>query len=154
LARCFDHLGQQDEAESLLEEVLARYPHFSPALGDRGRLARRQRQLEQAEDWLREAVTQEPANHQLRYQLVQCLYQRGKSAEREDELRQLKRLETNQAHLEEIAVKEMPQRPQDPILHLQLGQALLEMGQTEEGLYWLHRALRENPSNKSAHQAL
>src|SRR5262249_10735302 len=49
LARCRDLLGQQDEAEKLLDGVLAREPHFAPALAFRGALAWRSDQPEVAE---------------------------------------------------------------------------------------------------------
>jgi predicted Zn-dependent protease len=154
LARCLNHLGQQDEAEPLLEEVLARYPHFPPALGERGQLALRRGQLDQAESWLREALRHETNNRPLRYQLIQCLYRQGKSAEAEDELRRLKQLEANLRRQQEIASEKMLQRPHDPILHQELGEALLATGQTEEGLYWLQRAVREDPSNKAVRRVL
>jgi predicted Zn-dependent protease len=154
LARCLNHLDQQDEAEPLLEEVLARYPHFPPALGERGQLALHRGQLDQAENWLREALRQETNNGPLRYQLIQCLYRQGKSAAADDELRQLKQLEASLRRWQEIATEKMIERPHDPVLHQELGEALLATGQTEEGLYWLHRALHEDPSNKSVRRVL
>jgi predicted Zn-dependent protease len=153
LARCLDQMGQQDEAEHLLDEVLARSPHFAPAVAERGQLALRQGQLDQAENWLRESTSQNTRNRQLHYQLIQCLYRQGKRAAAEEELRQLKQLEAKTQRLE-IAKEKMLERPQDPILYQEMGQALLAVGETEEGLYWLQRAVRENPTNTSALRAL
>lgn len=154
LARCLDHLGQEDQGEQLREAVLAQHPHFGPALGDRGRWALRQGRWTEAESWLREALASDPDNRELRYQLVQCLFKNGKSTEADSELQNLKRLEASWTRLETIIQRELPQKPGDPALHLELGRLLLEQGQTEEGLFWLHRVAQANPAQAAAHRTL
>jgi Tfp pilus assembly protein PilF len=154
LARCLDHTGQQDEAEKLLDEVLAQHPDFGPALGDRGRMALHQGRLVEAETWLREAAAQEPYDCELRYQLVQCLFKNGKHAEAEVESQHFKRIEANARRLEIIGTHELPQRPDDSALHLELGRLLLEQGQTEQALHWLNRVLRADPGSIAAHRVL
>ncbi len=154
LARCLDCLGQEDEGEQLREEVLAQHPQFVPALGDRGRWAVRQGRWNEAETWLREALASEPTNRDLRYHLVQCLYKSGKGAEAEFELQQLQHMETYWNRWEEITQRELPQRPSDPALHLELGRLLLAQGQTEDGLYWLSRVLSAGPANDAVHRVL
>jgi predicted Zn-dependent protease len=154
LARCLDHLGQEDQGEQLREAVLAQHPHFGPALGDRGRWALRHGRWAEAESCLREALAGEPSNRELRYQLVQCLFKNGKSAEAESELQNLKRLEADWTRLETIIQRELPQKPGDPALHLELGRLLLEQGQTKEGLFWLHRVVQANPAQVAAQRSL
>ena len=88
------------------------------------------------------------------HSIPQCLFKNGKSAEAESELQCFRRLETNSLRLQEITQRQLPQRPGDPALHLELGRLLLEQGQTEEGLYWLHRVVQANPANGAAHRAL
>jgi predicted Zn-dependent protease len=154
LARCLVNTGQQDEAEKLLDGVLAQHPHFGLALGDRGRMALQQGRLTEAETWLREALAKEPNDRVLRYQLVQCLFKNGKHAEAEVESQRLKHIEGNLKRLEIIVNQELPQRPGDSALQLELGRLLLEQGQTEEALHWLDCVLRANPVNISAHQIL
>jgi predicted Zn-dependent protease len=154
LARCLDHFGEQDRGEQLLEEVLAEDPHFPPASGDRGQLAMRKGQLAEAETWLREALALDPRARPWRYQLIQCLYKSGKSAEAAVEEERLKKLEANLTRLDTITTQEMPQRPHDLTLKLELGQILLELGEIKEGLYWLNEALRQNPACVPAHRSL
>jgi Flp pilus assembly protein TadD len=153
-ARCLDQLGQEEQGEQLREEVLAQYPHFGPALGDRGRWALRQGRWIDAETWLREALALEPTNRELRYQLSQCLFKNGKNTEAESELQRLRQIESDLVRLETITNHELLQRPGDPVLHLELGRLLLRQGQSEEGLHWLHRVLQANPTNVYAHQVL
>lgn len=154
LARCLDQLGHEDQAEQLRDEVLAQYPHFAPALGDRGRWALRQGRWDEAETWLRKALAVEPNNRELRYHLAQCLFKIGKNVEAESELQHMKRLETNWARLGAITQHELPRKPGDSALHLELGCLLLEQGLTQEGLYWLHRVVQTNPAHDAAHRTL
>jgi predicted Zn-dependent protease len=154
LARCLDHLGRQGEAIPLLEEVLARQPHFPPALAERARLALAQAGPARAEAWLREALAQEPGNLQLRYLLIQCVFQSGRHGEAEAERRRLVKLKADLDRLEKITTTEMQQRPHDPALHHEIGLILLEVGRPEEAVQWLHRALKESPPYVPAHRAL
>jgi predicted Zn-dependent protease len=154
LARCRDQLGHQEEAEPLLAETLAEYPHFPLALAERGRLALRAGRPAEAEPWLREALAQEPARQQARYHLVQCLFQIGRNAEAEAEQRQLEQIKANAKRIEKITTEEMPRRPHDPALHHELARLLLDQGQTEEAMQWLNRLLKEDPSYLPAHETL
>jgi tetratricopeptide (TPR) repeat protein len=134
--------------------VLARQPHFAPALGECGRLALAQAEPARAEALLREALTQDAANVQLRYQLIQCLFQGGRVDEAEAERRRLEKLKADLNRLEKITTTEMPQRPHDPALHHELARLLLDVGRPEEAVQWLQRALREDPSYQPAHRTL
>jgi predicted Zn-dependent protease len=154
LARCRDHLGREAEAEQLLDEVLAEYPHFPAALAERGRLLLRQAQPARAEPLLREALAQDLGNPQLRHQLAQCLFQNGRTAEAEAERRALEKLNADLRRLEKITTVEMQQRPQDPALHHELALLLFAQGHAEEAVQWLQRALRADPSYLPARRAL
>ena len=48
----------------------------------------------------------------------------------------------------------MTQRPQDPGLHAELGEMLLQTGQRDSAEYWLLSALRIDPKLREAHAAL
>jgi predicted Zn-dependent protease len=154
LARCQEALGQPEEAERLRETLLAQYPRFGPALGDRGRQALQQGRLQEAETWLRQALAAEPHDLSVRYQLVQCLFQRGQKAAAQAELQRLKKQEADLQRLEQLVNHELRQRPEDPALHLELGRLLLEGGQAEAGVYWLQRVLQANPRQAEARRLL
>jgi tetratricopeptide (TPR) repeat protein len=154
LAECRANLGQEPEAVRLVDDVLARQPEHTPALSLRGRLALKANQPEQAEPYLREAIKQEPSNHRTLYSLIQCLRQNGQIEEADRRQQDLLQLEKDLARFNDIATKEMLQRPRDPALHCELGQLLLRGGHEEEGLHWLQSALRIDPHYAPARQAL
>jgi predicted Zn-dependent protease len=156
LARCHDELGRPDEAEELLDEVLALHPHFVPALTERGILALRQGQEARAEECLREALRQHPGDRKARYQLLQCLYQREKWAEAEVERARYEAVERQYKRLHVIvAGGEIRRRSRDPAFHYELFLLFLTVGQTEDAAVLLKHALKEDPRYApAAHQAL
>jgi Tfp pilus assembly protein PilF len=154
LARCQDFLGRQQEAEQLLDHVLAQAPHDAEALADRGRLALRQRQLADAEAWLRHALVHEAANYSARYHLLQCLLQQGKTAEARLQEQRLKQVEKDQKRFREIVTQEMSRKPHDADLFRELALIYLRKGDSEEGIRWLHNALKEDPMSVPLHRAL
>jgi Flp pilus assembly protein TadD len=154
LAECRSALGETDEAARLVEGVLERQPELAPALALRGRLALEGGDPAGAEPWLRRALAREPSNHRALYALVQCLRQNGKEAEAKRRQRQLEQMEEDLDRFNEIVTKEMLKRPRDPELHTTLGRLLLRGGHREEGLHWLHSALRLDPQYAPARRAL
>jgi tetratricopeptide (TPR) repeat protein len=154
LAECRNALGDSAEAVRLVDAVLARQPQFGPALSLRGRLAMQDGQHEAAEAWLRQAVAQSPGDHRALYNLARCLRENGKAEEANERQQELEQREKDLKRFDEIISKEMVQRPRDPALHCTLGQLLLRGGYREEGLYWLHSALRLDPQYAPARQAL
>lgn len=154
LARCRDSLGQSEAAEQLLDQVLAQAPHHAGALAARGRLALRRGQLADAEAWLRHALHHEPADYQARYHLLQCLLQEGKKAKAREQEQRLKQMDKDQKRIREIVTQEMSEKPHDPALLDELATIFLRSGDTEEGIRWLHNALRENPRSVPLHRAL
>ena len=154
LAECRDGLGDAPEALRLVEQVLAEQPQFGPALALRGRLALEGGQTQEAEAWLRRAVTQNPGDHQAEYNLIVCLHQNGKDAEAQAHQQRLTQREEDLKRFNEIITKDLEQRPHDPELHYTLGRLLLRSGYRAEGLRWLHSALAQDPQYALARQAL
>jgi Flp pilus assembly protein TadD len=120
---------------------------------ERGRLALRSGQLPEAEAWLREACKMGPTDYQARYQLQLCLTQQGKTAEAGDVLARMKEMEDDTQRLQEIT-KLLERSPHDPGLLCEVGKILLRAGQMDEGLRWLHNALKQNPQHADSHRAL
>jgi predicted Zn-dependent protease len=154
LARCRDLLGQEAEAERLLDGVLARQPDFAPALAERGKLAMRDGQLAEAERLLRAAAAQDSGDFQLHYRLYQCLVQNGKTDEAQEERARLRQLEADLRRINEIMTRQMQQTPHDAALHYEVGTLTLRSGTPKEAVRWFQSALKEDPDYAPAHKAL
>jgi tetratricopeptide (TPR) repeat protein len=154
LARVYDRAGEPEKADELIEGVLARQPHFSPALTERGKYALRAGRGEEAEKALREAVALEPGDYQARYQLILCLEKIGKSEEAEKEQARLQQIEDDLKAIQQISTVKMQHNPHDPELHYQAGMISLRAGSIGEALRWFQSALHEDPHHVPTHKAL
>jgi Flp pilus assembly protein TadD len=154
LARCLEQRGQREEAERLLDAVLARYPDHAKALFERAELALRDGDAEAAESWLRRAAAREPGDYKIRYRLYLCLGRNGKTAEARAEQRRLDQVRADMDRIQEIAVRKMQEQPHNAALHCEVGLIALRAGAVEEGKRWLHSALKEDPHYVPAHRAL
>ena len=154
LAECREAVGDGAEALQLVDRVLAQQPQFLPALTLRGRLLTNQGQYAAAEGWLRQALRQNPGDHQACYDLILCLGFIGKEEEATGLKQNLQQMEEDVRRFNEIVTREMAQRPRDPDLHCALGQLLLRSGHRDEGVRWLNNALRLDPQHAGARKAL
>jgi tetratricopeptide (TPR) repeat protein len=154
LAECREGLGERAEAVRLLDEVLAHHEQYVPALSLRGRIAVESGQYAEAEPMLRQAIALSPGDHQARYNLILCLSNTDRPDEAKRQGDALKQWENDVKRFNEIVILEMPKKPDDPNLHCTLGKLLLRSGHKEEGLRWLHSALRLDPQYEPARQAL
>ncbi len=153
LARAWRQMGRLEEARQLLDDILRRQPQRAAALTERGRLAREAGQVQEAADWLRRAVDLVPHDREALYNLWLCLKECGP----EEEARQCyKRFERADADLKRLGflAKEVLRQPRDPALRYEGGLLFLRNHQEEEGVRWLHQALRLDPGYRPAHQAL
>ncbi|HEY7331276.1 MAG TPA: tetratricopeptide repeat protein [Gemmataceae bacterium] len=154
LARIRDRQGQSEQAERILEGVLAQQSHYAPALLDRGILALRAGQFVEAEKYLREAVQLDPSDYQAHDRLAFCLEQNNKEAEADKEREHLKQMVKDMQEIQALAKGQLEQSPHDADLHYQIGMISMRAGSVAEGLRWLNSALRENPNHQGARKAL
>jgi predicted Zn-dependent protease len=153
LVRCRHQLGRLAEARELLDELLARHPEEPGLLGERGRLAFEAGEYAAAEPWLRRAADRLPYDRQAQYALYECLVRLGKDGDARECGDRLKRLETDEHRMAEIA-RQLLQHPHDAGLRYEGGMIFLRHGLTSDGLEWLQAALREDPRHLSTHRAL
>jgi thioredoxin-like negative regulator of GroEL len=154
LAECRLALGDHEGAERLLAPVLAEHPDYAPGLALRGRMALEAGDDAAAEADLRRAVAGNPGDSQARYNLVLCLHRNGKEDEAREHKRLLNQRDEDLKQFNTIITQQLGRRPHDPELHFKLGELLLRSGHREEGLRWLHSALREDPQYEPARKAL
>jgi tetratricopeptide (TPR) repeat protein len=153
LARCLQDLAELEQAAQLLDTILASHPDDVAALLERGRVAVRQADLENAEIWLGKAVKLAPFHLDAHLVLYYCLEAEHKRIEAEKVRDVWKRLESDGGHLEAL-MEAVLLRPHDVPLHCEIGISLLHNGREEEGLRWLQRALQQDPGNARAQAAL
>jgi Tfp pilus assembly protein PilF len=153
VACCLRALDKPDEARGLLEKVLAEEPHNALALAERGRIAMEYESPAEAEKWLRRAVAEGPAEHDLLYSLFQALQKMGKQKEAAEIQAKFKAIESDLIELRE-AILQIGATPHDAEARCQAGLILLRNGKDKDGLRWLASALREDPRHAATHRAL
>jgi predicted Zn-dependent protease len=141
LAQCLQLEGEEEKAIEVLDRLLAAQPDSFEALALHGRLeARRQRPTE-AEVQLRKALRHRPCDLGTLYLLYQCLEQQGKDKEAAEILQRHKTAEKDAYRLAELWGRQIEKDPTNADLLSEVGAILLRMGEGEEAVKWLHRAL-------------
>jgi tetratricopeptide (TPR) repeat protein len=155
LARCRVVQSRTDEARELLDSVLASHPDHYDALLQRGKLEQGNENYAEAERWLRKALQRKPRDAEARYALYLCLQaQPNRQEEAREELARWEHDRKVQGRLVRLLRTELDQKRKDPDLAAEAGQLLLEVGEDEKGLFWLHRALALDPRHAASHRAL
>jgi len=151
LAGALTAVHRADEARPILDKLLAKDPDDALALTLRGRLELDGKRPEQAESWLRRAVTL-AANERAVAGLVDCLTRQGKTKDAAPFQERLKDIQAKMGRLESF-LKQAIQSPQDAGPRCEIGKTYLELGDEAEGLHWLHSALAEEPGHEPTHRA-
>ncbi len=154
LALCRAELGEVDSACRTLDALIAENPRDKIALIERSRLALAADRAADAEGWLRHALILDPSDRRSNYLLAIALKQQGKDAEAEKQKQHSNRLLADLRRLGVIQSEEMDKRPNDPALLCELGTLYLRNGQEKKGVYWLRRALEQDPDYGPAREAL
>jgi tetratricopeptide (TPR) repeat protein len=155
LARCRMVQLRQDEAGALLDSVLAAHPDHFDALLQRGKLEMQSGNYGEAERWLRKALARSPRDPEARYAMYQSL--RLQDNREEAAAEELARWEQDRRHrdrLTRLLRTELDSKPNDPDLAAEAGELLLQQGEDQRGLFWLHRALALDPRHTPSHRAL
>jgi tetratricopeptide (TPR) repeat protein len=155
LARCRVVQFRTDEARALLDSVLATHPDHFDALFHRGKLELDTSNFAEAERWLRKALERAPRDPEARYSLYRSLQgQPNRQQEAQAELARWEQDRRTGDRLTRLLRTELDARPNDPDLAEETGELLLQAGEDQRGLYWLHRALALDPRHAASHRAL
>lgn len=146
--------GRLDESRRLLDAVLAEHSDNEEALRERGRLALSDESAALAEKWLRRAEKLNPYDPQLLPLLSTALEHQGKKDEAQIFQDRFQQNDRDFQRLSQICLHELGERPNDPVLHSELGTLLLRLGYQEAGRNWLLLALQEDPNCAPARAAL
>jgi tetratricopeptide (TPR) repeat protein len=154
LAGCWANTGRLEEAQRLLDRLIADCPPNAVALMERGRLDLENERPAEAERWLRKSLAVNPSDRRTNHLLTQCLRLQGKDKEAREQEQKAERTLADLRRLGLILTEEMSKSPNDPNLHWELGVLCLRNGQVKQGLGWLSRALELDPRHKASHRAL
>ena len=155
LARCRTVQDRGDEARALLDAVLASHPDHFDALFERGNLERGNGNAVEAERWLRKALVRKPLETQARYALYLALQAQGdRQKDAQVEQARWEKDRQTRGRLTRLLRTELDRKPNDPHLACEAGELLLQVGEEQRGLFWLHRALALDPQHAPSHRAL
>ena len=153
LARCWVVQSRIDEARGLLVSVLTAHPEHFDAAYQLGQLEKEDGHYAEAERWLRKALKLSPRNADTRYTLYLCLQaQPSRQQEAQEELARWKQGRKDQDRLVRLLRTDLIREPKNPDLMEEAGRLLLEGGEDERGLYWLHRALTFDAQHVPTHR--
>ena len=153
-ARCRDQLGDQEAAVKILDELIARQPYFAQALGDRGKLARRAGDNDEAERLLRQAAALDPGDRTIIFQLGQCLAQNGKIKEAKIVDAHRTQMEEDIKNLRTLMSYRLEQRPRDAELQYEAGSIAMRSGSFKDAVRWFESALKIDPKHAPSHRML
>jgi tetratricopeptide (TPR) repeat protein len=153
LAQCRKALGAPEEAQQLLDALLAEHAEYVPGLIERGKLALDKQQEEEAEHFFRDAVRLAPHDALATYNLYLCLLRRGKKEEARDLAAKRAQIEKDMSRMDQLS-REVAISPHEASLRYEAGTILLRNGLKEDGRRWLLSALREDPAHGPTHAAL
>jgi tetratricopeptide (TPR) repeat protein len=153
LARCRRPQGQIAEAERLLDELLVRDSPPAPVLVERACLAQDKGEFTAAEKWFRQALAQDPFDHDACHGLGQCLRALGRPTEAETYDARRAQIERDLERLAQLC-EQMGRNPNDADLPYQAGMICLRNGQKAEARRWFRNVLQRHPQHDGAQRGL
>lgn len=154
LARCCYVLHEVDQAQRLLEELLAQHPDDAAAPLERDRLALHEGQVDKAETWLRRAAESAPRHDREAYRvLYQCLQAADKTEEARRCLEELAQREAEVVRLERLTLQSN-REPNNVDLRYEIAVGLMQLGRQRDGVAALLLILDQVPQHGPARAAL
>jgi tetratricopeptide (TPR) repeat protein len=153
LGQCLGKLGRTQEAQRLLDDLVARYPKDGPVLLERGRLALESARADQAEGWLRRAAILAPRDYQTNYTLFLCYRELRRDGEARALEARVSSIQADLVRLHELT-EQAQAHPYDLDCRCDIGKIFLQTGDTQEGVAWLKNVLRVDPEHGEANRVL
>jgi tetratricopeptide (TPR) repeat protein len=156
LAHCRRSLGNFDEARRILAPLVSKHPNEGHVLSELGKLRLTEKRPLEAEKWLKKSLAIDPRDKSTLFTLYLCLKQQGKGREHEANkyfaLHQ--QAEKDIKRLAELTGRAIAKDPRNPAIPYEIGIICLRFGDTDNGIYWLKKALEVKPWYGKAHLAL
>ncbi|HVS36770.1 MAG TPA: tetratricopeptide repeat protein [Gemmataceae bacterium] len=153
-ARCYEGLNRTNEAQRVLDGVLANHPEYGPALLERGRMLVQAEHPGDAVEWLQRAVRAMPRDYGANFALADALEKAGKTEEAKEQRDRADEMKKRDDRFTELTTRQMNVRPLDPNLHYEIGRLYLDRGNKAAAQAWMQSALRLDPHYQPALDAL
>ncbi len=153
LAGCWEDLHELEKAQELVNELLTREPENVAAMVEKGRIALRKGQFDQAEESVEQALKLAPRSRDAHLVKQHCLESQGKddlAASHKVQLREIQRDSIHKAAL----LRQVVRTPHDPAVRYELGMIYLRDHDESQAARWLRTALTEDPKCRPAKDAL
>jgi tetratricopeptide (TPR) repeat protein len=146
-------MGDDAEAERLLEAALALAPHDSEVLAARATLELHGGQLDKALALFDQAVKADPFDHWNHYQRMLVLSRLGRKAEAELERQKVERLKSENDRFTELT-RLLFRNPVDSKLRSEAATWLMVHGHDDEAVDWANLVLQTDPTHSAMNRLL
>jgi Tfp pilus assembly protein PilF len=153
-ARCQLLQGHPEQARETLTTYLDLYPQDGRALAYRAKVESLAGHPDQAEKWYRQAIQADPANTENVYNLYLIVQQGPDKKEAKTLLDRYKQMLKDGGRAQVLLTEQLDRIPPDPKVPTELGEIYLRLGDGKLASYWLHSALKRDPSYQPAHRLL
>lgn len=156
-AQCQMLDGKFAEGDATLEKLLELDPDNAPAMQLRGELQFQAGNFTLAESWTQEAIDHGMFSDKVFMLLADSLARQKdpkKVQQAQKYYAKAEALKANSERIKQLMEVELAKSNFAPEKMVELGKILIGGGSPEVGESWLHEAIKKDPANKAAHQAL
>jgi Tfp pilus assembly protein PilF len=146
--------GDEDQAHEVLQRGLQQHPNDIDMLRLLGQIECNRDHAPEGEALFRRGLAIKPHETELLFRLYKCLWQQGREKEANEVRSQYEAVLAIDRRLRVLMEGVVERSPHDPELLSEVGAIWLRLGEEEQGLNWLYRALKENPRHKPTHELL
>jgi tetratricopeptide (TPR) repeat protein len=146
--------GRAEEAQPVVEQIVAQQPRLAVGLLLRGRVALMLDHPDQALPWLQQALELDASRPQAYFDLAQCLRRLGQESEAVKLAQRGTEAEKDSRRMFELTSRLIPESPHNADLYFEAGQIQLRFQHQDQALVWFTRALQEDPQHLPTHRVL
>jgi tetratricopeptide (TPR) repeat protein len=154
LAKCYRETGRKEEAQALVDQLIADGSDDWDVWAERGRLTLPNRY--KAEKYFRKAVDLHPYDPITLYNLVLCLRQQDKAKRAEADRLEAKynQLLEDTKELNMLITQDMSKDPHNPQLVFKIATLLKRLGEEKAAEHWFQKTIELKPTHTGARKAL
>ena len=154
MGMCLFLMGQRKEARRLMEAAVVHLPNDAALLVSLANLDLQEDRWTDAEARMRTVLKADPSDAEALFVLASALRNQGRTRDADEALAEHKKKRAVVDRLNAL-LKDVADSPSAKASdYAEIGELFLQIGQGKVGVYWLERALEQEPENQRAHKAL